>query len=73
MICRHCNKNKVNRPRGLCWDCYYMPGVRDLYPMPIKPGFGQAMSVPPEIVGEESGQNYSSAKLLLATVRQYLE
>ena len=31
-ICRHCRKAKVNRPRGLCWTCYYRPGVRDAYP-----------------------------------------
>jgi len=30
MICRHCQKSKVNRPRGLCWSCYYRPGVREL-------------------------------------------
>src|SRR5262245_62069592 len=32
MLCRHCNKVKSNRPRGLCWSCYYRPGVRALYP-----------------------------------------
>ncbi|MCS6865840.1 MAG: hypothetical protein RMJ56_12690 [Gemmataceae bacterium] len=31
-ICRHCSKSKVNRPRGLCWTCYYTPGVKDQYP-----------------------------------------
>lgn len=31
-MCRHCVTGKVNRPRGLCWSCYYRPGVRDLYP-----------------------------------------
>jgi hypothetical protein len=36
MICRHCQKSKVNRPRGLCWSCYYKPGVRDLYPSTSK-------------------------------------
>jgi hypothetical protein len=25
-----------NRPRGLCWSCYYTPGVRDLYPSTSK-------------------------------------
>lgn len=30
-ICRHCSKSKVNRPRGLCWTCYYTPGVKDQY------------------------------------------
>ena len=31
-LCRHCLRHKVSRPRGLCWTCYYKPGVRDLYP-----------------------------------------
>ena len=30
--CRHCHERKVCRPRGLCWRCYYAPGVRDQYP-----------------------------------------
>jgi hypothetical protein len=29
--CQHCGKPKVNRPRGLCWGCYYAPGVRERY------------------------------------------
>lgn len=32
MICRHCHTRNVNRPRGLCWTCYYTPGVSALYP-----------------------------------------
>jgi hypothetical protein len=36
MLCRHCNKVKSNRPRGLCWSCYYRPGVRELYPSTSK-------------------------------------
>ena len=35
-ICRHCSKSKVNRPRGLCWSCYYTPGVKELYPSTSK-------------------------------------
>ena len=31
-LCRHCLRTKSNRPRGLCWSCYYSPGVRDRYP-----------------------------------------
>ena len=30
--CRHCGRDKVNRPLGLCWTCYYRPGVREQYP-----------------------------------------
>src|SRR3954471_3609894 len=36
MLCRHCQKVKSNRPRGLCWSCYYTPGVRDRYPSTSK-------------------------------------
>lgn len=32
-LCRHCNRNRANRPRGLCWSCYYTPGVKDCYPL----------------------------------------
>lgn len=30
--CLHCGKRAVNRPRGLCWPCYYDPEIRYLYP-----------------------------------------
>ncbi|MHB1425717.1 MAG: hypothetical protein ACYC3I_21320 [Gemmataceae bacterium] len=36
MLCRHCQRVKSNRPRGLCWSCYYTPGVRELYPSTSK-------------------------------------
>ncbi len=36
MNCRHCQRSKVNRPRGLCWSCYYRPGIRDRYPSASK-------------------------------------
>lgn len=32
MLCQHCGQAKVSRPRGLCWCCYYQPGVREQYP-----------------------------------------
>jgi hypothetical protein len=35
-ICGHCKKNRVNRPRGLCWSCYYRPGVKELFPSTSK-------------------------------------
>lgn len=34
--CAHCGRAKVNRPRGLCWTCYYTPGVRGQYPSASK-------------------------------------
>jgi hypothetical protein len=36
MKCRHCKNSKVNRPRGLCWSCYYKPGVREMFPSTSK-------------------------------------
>jgi hypothetical protein len=36
MLCRHCQVVKSNRPRGLCWSCYYTPGVREKYPSTSK-------------------------------------
>jgi hypothetical protein len=36
MLCRHCQKTKANRPRGLCWSCYYTPGVREQFPSTSK-------------------------------------
>ncbi len=35
-LCRHCERPKVSRPRGLCWTCYYTPGVKALYPSTSK-------------------------------------
>jgi hypothetical protein len=35
-LCRHCNRKPPSRPRGLCWVCFYSPGVRDLYPSTSK-------------------------------------
>jgi hypothetical protein len=32
MKCRHCQREKPSCPRGLCWSCYYTPGVREKYP-----------------------------------------
>ena len=36
MLCRHCQKAPASRPRRLCFACYYMPGVRELYPSTSK-------------------------------------
>lgn len=38
MMCRHCQQSVQSRPRGLCWNCYYAPGVRELYPSTSKYG-----------------------------------
>jgi hypothetical protein len=34
--CKNCGRAKVNRPRGLCWTCYYAPGVKEMYPSTSK-------------------------------------
>jgi hypothetical protein len=50
LLCRHCRSAKVNRPRGLCWTCYYTPGVKELYPSTSKyarRGVGNFNGVPP--------------------------
>ena len=48
---RHCGRDKANRPRGLCWTCYSLPGIRDQYavhPLLGRRGVGLANSnIPP--------------------------
>ncbi len=36
VMCRHRQRNRANRPRGLCWTCYYTPAVSALYPSTSK-------------------------------------
>src|SRR5438270_146923 len=36
MLCRNCNRTHANRPRGLCWSCYYTPGLRERFPSTSK-------------------------------------
>ena len=36
MMCRHCQQTEISRPRGLCWSCYYTPGVKEQYPSTSK-------------------------------------
>lgn len=48
--CRHCGRNRVNRPRGLCWTCYYTPAISNLYPSTHKHApkcHGSTRNVPP--------------------------
>ncbi|MER3416877.1 MAG: hypothetical protein C4297_11790 [Gemmataceae bacterium] len=42
MVCRHCHESVVSRPRGLCWRCYYTPGVREQY---APKGFTQRLAI----------------------------
>src|ERR1700676_5484794 len=32
-MCLHCLIRKANKSRGLCYSCYFRPGVRGLYPI----------------------------------------
>ena len=36
LLCRHCQKKKASRPRGLCFSCYGQEGVREKYPSTSK-------------------------------------
>jgi hypothetical protein len=38
MLCQHCQRGIISRPRKLCWACFYTPGIRDLYPITSKFG-----------------------------------
>jgi len=31
-ICRHCQYEGNTYGAGICWKCYYTPGIRKLYP-----------------------------------------
>ena len=42
MLCRHCDRNRASRPRGLCWSCFYSPGVRERYPPCHRRGTGSS-------------------------------
>jgi hypothetical protein len=60
-ICRHCQLTAANRPRDLCWSCYYTAGVRTLYPSTSKfsrRGVGNRkgdLPLPPEPTSAEPG------------------
>ncbi len=36
--CFHCGVRNINRPRGLCYSCFGIPGVKELYPPTAKCG-----------------------------------
>ena len=36
LICKRYSKSHVTRPRGLCWTCYYTPGVKEIFPVDPK-------------------------------------
>jgi hypothetical protein len=30
-LCQHCKRRQINRPRLLCWSCFYEPAIRQQY------------------------------------------
>lgn len=78
MLCRHCQQANVARPRGLCWVCYYTPGVRELHPSTSKfgrrgLGLGAARTLPPWSTGALPGTPEKIAVLAQrAALRQEL-
>lgn len=76
MICRHCSQAKVNRPRGLCWSCYYKPGVRDQYPSTSKyarRGVGNFCGTPPVPSVATAAQPGSAEKIAILAERARLK
>jgi hypothetical protein len=76
MLCRHCQKTKSNRPRGLCWTCYYTAGVRELYPSTSKfarrgPGNFNGQAPLPDLPTDAAPG--SEAKILILMERAILK
>ncbi|TXH10615.1 MAG: hypothetical protein E6R03_15180 [Hyphomicrobiaceae bacterium] len=65
MVCRHCCKSNATRPRGLCWSCFYRPGVRELYPVTSKfrPDLHEGSKAKQDkaLLGEGSLEEYEAA------------
>jgi hypothetical protein len=78
LVCRNCHAHKANRPRGLCWTCYYTPGVRESQPTRSKyaPGGGDfSGDAPPPATRTpwEPGSRFKVAALALrAALKQSL-
>ena len=45
--CRHCGRAPISRPRGLCWSCFYDPGVRERYPSRRRQGVADGYGARP--------------------------
>jgi hypothetical protein len=77
MLCRHCGRRLVSRPRGLCWTCYYTPGLRELYPSTSKyaqrgvDDFNGRVELPPEPTRAPPGSS-EKVSILAQRARQRL-
>jgi hypothetical protein len=61
-----------NRPRGLCWSCYYKPGVRERFPSTSKfarRGLGNGYVVVPPPAEPTDAAPGSSEKLAVLQER----
>ncbi|MBI3823506.1 MAG: hypothetical protein HY289_12625 [Planctomycetes bacterium] len=75
MKCRHCDAAPALRPRGLCWSCYYLPGVREKYPSTSKfarRGVGNFNGCPPLPAFPTQARPGSPEKLALLEERARL-
>lgn len=78
MTCRHCNNARANRPRGLCWSCYYRPGVKELYPIDTyvhrfqRRGVPDFYGVPPPPTNPTSAPPGSQEKVVVLAERASL-
>jgi hypothetical protein len=74
-LCKHCQKKKVNRPRGLCWNCYYLPGVKEGYESGSKfafRGLGQGFNPRLTVCEPTSAMPGTSEKLAVLCQRARL-
>jgi hypothetical protein len=67
-LCRHCHERGTNRPRGLCWRCYYLPGMRKLYPSQSRyanhnDDFNGGYALPPDPITDLPGTAATLAAL----------
>ena len=71
-ICKHCSECKVNRPRGLCWSCYYTPGVKEMYPSTSKyarRGVGNVTGIRPGAATPTTAAPGTAAKMAVLEER----
>jgi len=52
--CRHCHRTKPMRPRGLCYVCYFTPGIRELYPKKASKSNARPADPSPEEIRERA-------------------
>jgi hypothetical protein len=74
--CQHCRAAVVCRPRGLCWSCYYKPGIRDCYPSQSKyarrgiPDSQECFNLPAEPTAAQPGTANKVAVMVARAARQ---